>query len=176
VTIAAICTSLPVWAADVGRTFATLAVDAALTPTQSWGCLLACAYAARSSGLIRAVEAETPLAVPAVQTAKAIAVEMTMNATYFKAVQLLNEPDVSGLRAGLHKLPKSAPGIGPHDLALWRFAVAGLLGCGPCLHAHAATLRDHGAAPAQMQAALKIAAAAAAAAAAFQAEATITPA
>jgi alkyl hydroperoxide reductase subunit D len=178
--LASLRAALPEWARDLRLNLATVTGsaddgDGPLTLQQVWGAVLACAIAARSAPVLRALEPEARarLAPEAYTAAKSAAAVMTMNNVFYRTRHLLSDPEYGSLRAGLRMNVLANPGVPRADFELWAVAVSALNGCGACLDAHERTLRAAGADREAVQEAFKIAAVVQAVATVLDAEAAL---
>lgn len=151
--------SLPDFAKDIKLNLSTLAGDDSLSAQQLWGTFLACALATRQDDVMTAIAAEASqhLSIEAQGAAKAAATIMAMNNVYYRSVHIMSNKEYHGLSAKLRMNVIGAPGVDKIDFELWSFAVSAIGGCGMCLDAHEAQLKQHGLSTAQVQTALRIA-------------------
>ena len=163
--------ALPPYAEDVKRTLSACLADETLTADQKWGIAHASAEALAYPLVTRALAAQTPLSAPTQEAIKGAAAVMAMNNIYFRAVHLMSEKEYSSLRAGIRMAAlRPSAAAAEIDIDLWTIAISAINGCGACIDIHEASLRKAGGAPAQAQAALKLAAALAGLVAVMKAE------
>lgn len=164
---------LPDYAKDIRLNLSSLVRETALDDQKKYGCFLASAWAAGNDTLIRAVlgEVEGKLSPEAVSAAKAAAAVMGMNNVYYRFVHLASSKDYKTLPARLRMNVIANPGVDKADFELWSLAVSAINGCGMCIDAHEAELKQHGVTSDQIQAAVRIASVVSAAAAIISAEA-----
>jgi alkyl hydroperoxide reductase subunit D len=169
--------SLPAYAKDLSLNLSTLAGETTLSDQQKWGTFLASAYAVGVPAVVRAIEAEAEphLTPEARDAAKASAAIMGMNNIYYRALHLMHNQEYRTLPAKLRMNILSNPGAPKLDFELWSTAVSAINGCGACLDAHEAELRQHGATNIQVQAALRIGAVVHAVSKVVAAEAAFAP-
>jgi alkyl hydroperoxide reductase subunit D len=150
--------ALPAYAKDLSLNLSTLAAETTLDDQQKWGTFLASAYAVGTPEVVRQIEAAaTPFMTPeALDAAKASAAIMGMNNIYYRALHLMHNQEYRTLPARLRMNVIANPGAPKLDFELWSTAVSAINGCGACLDAHEAELRNHGATNVQVQAALRI--------------------
>lgn len=161
-SIEALRDQLPAYAKDIGANLAVLAGETVLTDQAKWGCFVASACAIGEPQTLRAINAaarEAGLSSEAFEAARTAAAIMAMNNIYFRALHLMEAPEYRSLpsRLRMNRLAHH-PGVETVDYELWCMAVSALNGCGACLDSHEAELRERGAQPVEVQAALRIAA------------------
>ena len=137
-----------------------LAGESALSPRQTWGTALACAYALASRELVTLCEEEGGAAIDdALRTAaRGAATIMAMNNVYYRATHLMDDAELKRLPARLRMNIIGRPGIERAEFELMSFAVSALAGCGQCLTAHLHELRKAEVTDEVIQGALRIAA------------------
>lgn len=152
--------ALPDYAKDIKLNLSNLAAEESLTPQQLWGCFLACALTTRQPELIEGIEsdARAQLSDAAFKAAQASATIMAMNNVYYRSIHLMSNKEYQNLSAKLRMTVIAGHGIDKIDFELWSFAVSAINGCGMCLDAHEAQLREGGLSAEQIQCALRIAA------------------
>jgi lipoyl-dependent peroxiredoxin subunit D len=130
-----------------------------LSEEQVRGVALASAYATRNPDLIQALEGEFAphLDASVVNAAKASAVVMAMNNTYYRFVHLVHDEDISGLPAKLRMNIIANPGIAKLDFELMSLAVSALNGCGMCMESHLHEVVKNGTTKQGAQSAVRIA-------------------
>ena len=166
--------SLPAYAKDLSLNLSSLASETVLSDAQKWGAFVASAYAVGQSDVIKALTAEATaagLSEEALNAAKASAAIMGMNNVYYRALHLMKNPEYGTLPAKLRMNVLANPGAPKEEFELWSLAVSAVNGCGMCLDAHEAELRQHSVTSVQVQAALRIAATINAVSAVLRAEA-----
>lgn len=152
---------LPAYAQDIGTNLSVLAGETVLSDQARWGCFVACACAVGEPETLKAITIaahEAGVSPEALTAAKTAAATMAMTNVYFRAIHLMSAPDYRALPSRLRMNRPAHSGVSTVDQELWRLAVSAIHGCGACLDSHEATLRERGAAPVQVQAALRIAA------------------
>ena len=165
---------LPAYAKDLSLNLSSLASETVLSDTQKWGTFVASAYAVGQSDVIKAVTAAAAaagLSDQALTAAKAAAAIMGMNNVYYRALHLMKNPEYRTLPAKLRMNVLGTPGAPKEEFELWSLAVSAVNGCGMCLDAHEAELRQHAVTNVQVQAALRIASTVNAVSAVLRAEA-----
>lgn len=167
--------SIPDYAKDIRLNLGSLAAETVLDDQKKWGAFLACAHASGAPALVRAFESEAAarLAPPVLAAAKSAAAMMAMNNVYYRSLHLMQNREYAGMRAGLRMNVLAQHGAPKTDFELWSLAVSAMNGCGACLDAHEAVLKQHGVSALEIQAALRIAAVVAAAGAVLAAEAAL---
>lgn len=172
VTIEALRERLPDYAKDIKLNLGSLAAETSLTHQQKWGCFLAAAYAARSTTVLRAINAEIAdkLSPEAKNAARAAAAIMAMNNVYYRATHLMESQEYAKMPAKLRMNVIANPGVDKLDFELWSLAVSAVNGCGMCLDSHEKVVRHGGLSAEQIQAALRIAAVVHSAAATIECE------
>ncbi len=158
--IAALRESLPDWAKDLKLNLSAVLRATELDDVQKYGALLACAVAARNERLLEAVkvDARARLGAQEFDAALVAAAVMGTNNVYYRFVHLVSNEEYARLPAGLRMQGLANHGARPVDFELWALAVSAVNGCGLCLDSHERKLRTEGASPAQVQAAVRIAA------------------
>ena len=152
---------LPAYARDIATNLSVLVQEAVLPDQAKWGCFVASAHAVGEPSTLRAIAAAAQaggLTAEGFDAARTAAAIMAMNNVYFRALHLMTAPDYRDLPSRLRMNRLSRPSVSAVDYELWCVAVSAINGCGACLDAHEAELRERGAAPIQIQAALRIAA------------------
>ena len=150
--------ALPAYAKDLSLNLSSLAAETVLNDQQKWGSFLASAYALGEPTTVKAVEAAAALSPEAKTAAKAAAAMMGMNNIYYRALHLMGNAEYRTLPARLRMNIMASPGVDKTDFELWCLAVSAINGCGACLDAHEAELRQRGLTAPQVQTALRIAA------------------
>ncbi|MEW6123020.1 MAG: carboxymuconolactone decarboxylase family protein [Pseudomonadota bacterium] len=170
-TIETLKAQLPAFAKDVKLNLSAVTREESLTEQQLYGLLVACGYTTRNADVAQALESEAAphLSVQALEAAKAAAAIMAMNNVYYRFTHLASNKAYETLPAKLRMSVVGAPGVDKADFELWSLAVSAMNGCGRCIDAHEAVLRDAGVREEQVQAAVRIAAIIASAAVAQEA-------
>ena len=166
--------SLPAYAKDLSLNLSSLANETVLSDTQKWGAFVASAYAVGQPDVVKAVTAAATaagLSEAAMTAAKASAAIMGMNNVYYRGLHLMKNPEYRTLPAKLRMNILGTPGAPKEEFELWSLAVSAVNGCGACMDAHEAELRQHAVTNLQVQAALRIAATVNAVSAVLRAEA-----
>jgi len=151
---------IPDFAKDVRLNLSTMAGDETLTPRQKYGLFLACGIASRNP-LVRealAAEAEGRLTAAEIAAAKSAAAIMGMNNVYYRFLHLASDQTFRTLPARLRMNVLANPGVDKLDFELWSLAVSAINGCGQCIDAHVAALREGGMPVEQIQTAVRFAA------------------
>lgn len=160
-SIEALRAALPAYARDIATNLSVLAEETVLSNQAKWGCFVASAHAAGEASTLRALESaalEAGLSSEAVEAAKTASAVMAMTNVYFRALHLMEAGEYRELPSRLRMNRVSRPGVPTLDYELWGLAASAINGCGACLDSHEAELRQRGATPLQIQAALRIAA------------------
>ena len=153
--------SLPPYAKDLSLNLSSLAGETVLSDAQKWGTFVAAAYAVGQPDVVKAVNAAASaagLSDEAATAARAAAAIMGMNNIYYRALHLMKNQEYRTLPAKLRMNVLANPGAPKAEFELWSLAVSAVNGCGMCMDAHEAELRNHGVTNVQIQAALRIAA------------------
>ncbi|HXQ12219.1 MAG TPA: carboxymuconolactone decarboxylase family protein [Caulobacteraceae bacterium] len=151
--------SLPAYARDIATNLGVLASESILDHQQKWGTFVASAHAVGVGEVVRAIEAsatEAGLTEEAKTAAKAAAAIMGMNNVYYRALHIMENGEYRGLPARLRMNVLAAPGVPKLDFELWSMAVSAINGCGACMDAHEAELKNHDVSPQAIQASLRI--------------------
>lgn len=177
-SIEALKSQLPAFAKDVKLNLSSLTREDALTPQQLYGLLVACGLTTRNGAVAQALEAEAlpHLSPAALDAAKAAASIMAMNNVYYRFTHLASNKAYETLPARLRMSVIGNPGVDKADFELWSLAVSAMNGCGRCIDAHEAVLREAGVTEAQIQTAVRVAAVIASAAVALEAAGDMIPA
>ena len=164
---------MPEYAKDIKLNLSNLANDEGLTDQQKWGTFMASALATRQAEVIAQVkeDAAAHLSAEALNAAYAAAAIMAQNNIYYRFVHLASNNEYGTLPAKLRMNVMANPGVDKGDFELWSIAVSAINGCGMCIDAHEAALKQHGFGTEQIQTAVRIAASVAAAAAVLDGEA-----
>jgi alkyl hydroperoxide reductase subunit D len=150
---------LPDHARDVRINLGVIASSTALSPAQAWTIAVACAHAARSPELVRAVEADTPLEPAALAAARGAAAIMGMNNVYYRFVHFMGDAsDYGQLPARLRMQFIGNPGIDKLDFELACLAASAINGCESCVRSHERAVRERGGTREMVQDAVRIAA------------------
>ena len=152
--------ALPAYAKDLSLNLSSLANETTLTEQQKWGAFLASAHAVGQPTVVRNIEAAVAglLTPEAAEGAKAAAAIMGMNNIYYRALHLMKNQEYRTLPARLRMNIMANPGVEKVDFELWTMTVSAINGCGLCLDAHEAALKEHGVPAVNIQAVLRIAA------------------
>ncbi|AQA03556.1 alkyl hydroperoxide reductase [Mycobacterium sp. MS1601] len=135
--------ALPDFAKDLKLNLSSIVKTTELTEQQLWGALVATAAATKSSRLLKEIseDALDVLSEEAYHAALGAASIMGMNNVFYRTRGQL-DGRYDDLRAGLRMNIIGNPGVPKADFELWSLAVSAINGCGHCLAAHEATLRD----------------------------------
>jgi alkyl hydroperoxide reductase subunit D len=165
--------ALPEYAKDLKLNLGSLANETALTSVQRAGTFIASAYAVGHPGVIDATLSEfaPTLSESELRAAKTAAALMSMNNVYYRFVHLVSNDEYGKLPAKLRMNALSNPGAEKVSFELWSIAVSAINGCGMCIDAHEAVVRQHGVSVELVQAVVRIAAVVAAVSAVLRAEA-----
>ena len=155
----ALIDALPLYAADIRTNISRVTADPALTEQQTWGCLLACAFAVGEPYVIGVVEGEAGarLSETAADAARTAATIMAMNTVYYGAVNLFRNHDYRADDSQLSMQSLATPGVHKIDFELWALAVSALSNCEACRNSHEDELHKRGVSIEAVQAALRIA-------------------
>ena len=159
-SIEALKDALPDYAKDLKLNLSSLAQETLLTEQQRAGTFIACALASRERTTTSAIlrEFAPKLSPEALNAARAAASIMAMNNIYYRFTHLASAPDYQTLPARLRMNVIGKPGVNKADFELWCLAVSAINGCGVCIDSHEKILREAGLTPAEIQAAVRIAA------------------
>ena len=150
---------IPAYAKDIKLNLSSMANDETLNTQQLWGTFLASALATRNQAVIAEIaeEAIAHLSPEAAEAAKGAAAIMGMNNIYYRFVHLASNKEYGTLPAKLRMNIIGNPGVEKVDFELWSLAVSAINGCGMCIDAHEAEIRQHGVSTEQIQTAVRIA-------------------
>ena len=155
----AIAQLLPDYAKDLKLNLSSVLRPMELTPTQTWGTAVACAFAVRNPALLRAVmdEASRNVDGTTVAAAKSAGAVMAMNNVYYRFQTLSGHEKYSTLPARLRMNVLRTHGADPADFELWCLAVSALNGCSKCVVAHERVVKEKGLSEEQILASVRIA-------------------
>lgn len=139
--------SLPGYAKDLKLNFSTVVRQQTdLTPQQTWGTVIASAYASSNGDLLSAAieEASAVISAQAIDSAKGAAAVMGMNNIYYRFLHLATNEKYRTMPARLRMNIMRQHGVDHLDFELWCTAVSAINGCGACVDSHEKTLRDKG--------------------------------
>ena len=158
-TLQELLDTLPNYSKDFRLNLPGLLQQAELTPQQAWGTLVACAFAARNGGLMRAAlnDAKPHLSEQAIEAAKSAAAIMGMNNIYYRFQHLIEKEKYTTMPARLRMNALRTHGVEPLDFELWCTAVSAVNGCGKCLVAHERVVLEKGMTEEAVLAAVRIA-------------------
>ena len=129
-----------------------------LSVSQIWGIALACSYSVGSEMLVNAILHEGQCDDATVAAAKSAATMMAMTNVYFRAIHLMNDPDLATLPVTLSMRVLERPGIASSDFVLRGFGVSAIGGCGLCMTSKLAECRKAAVSDVALQSTLQIAA------------------
>jgi alkyl hydroperoxide reductase subunit D len=137
--------ALPDYAKDLKLNLTSIVRTTELSEQQLWGTLVATAAATKSEALLRGVseDARGILTEQAYHAALGAASIMGMNNVFYRTRGQLDGA-YDDLRPGLRMNIIGNPGVPKADFELWSLAVSAINGCGHCVTAHEATLREAG--------------------------------
>jgi alkyl hydroperoxide reductase subunit D len=166
--------ALPDFARDMKLNLGSLLTDQALSPTQAWGCAVACALAARQPQVLAwlTADARNHLPEPQLQAALAAGTIMGMNNVYYRFNHMMEEggdAEYASMPARLRMQALARHEADKLDFELWCLAVSAINGCSACVVSHEKACRDKGASKATVQAAVRLGAVVKATADAFAA-------
>jgi alkyl hydroperoxide reductase subunit D len=163
---------VPEYAKDLKLNLGGVTRQTELTEQQTWGTVLACAFAARNPQLLDSLlsEASKHLNPQAVFAAKAAAAVMGMNNIFYRFRHLSSNEKYASMPARLRMQVIGKHGSDPVDFELWCLAVSAINGCGVCVDAHEKVLREKGVNEETILAAVRIASTIHALAAVFDAD------
>lgn len=169
--------ALPDYAKDLKLNLSSIVRTTELNEQQLWGALVATAAATKSEALIREVsdDARGILTEQAYQAALGAASIMGMNNVFYRTKGQLDGA-YDDLRPGLRMNIIGNPGVPKADFELWSLAVSAINGCGHCVTAHEATLREAGVERSSIFEAIRLAAIMAGVAQALHTANVLTPA
>ena len=149
----------PDYARDIKLNLQNVLKQEELTPQQIWGTAVACAMAARDAQLTEAIfsEAKQHLSPEALHGAKAAAAIMGMNNVFYRFQHLSGNERFAQIPARLRMQAIRSHGTDPIDFELWCLAVSAVNGCGKCIEAHEAVLKQKGITEEVMLASIRIA-------------------
>lgn len=152
---------LPDAARDIKINLQNVLGPGTLSPAQTWGTALACAYAARNDKLTQAVLADAKAAGVADGTlddAKAAAILMGMNNVFYRFRHAIGKDSYGQLPARLRMLRTNQVASTKPDFDLFCFAVSAINFCESCMQAHEKEALEGGLTEAHVQDAVRIAA------------------
>jgi lipoyl-dependent peroxiredoxin subunit D len=151
--------TLPSYARDLKLNLSSLLSQAELTEQQTWGTVVASAFASRNDDMIRSAFADAAghLSPQAIEAAKGAAAIMGMNNVYYRFLHLTSNEKYRTIPARLRMNILRSHGVDPLDFELWCTAVSAINGCGACVDSHEKTLREKGMSEETIVAAVRIA-------------------
>jgi alkyl hydroperoxide reductase subunit D len=134
-----------------------------LTPEQTWGVAVACAFAVRNDRLKEAMlnEAKQKLgdkATPVIEDARAAASLMAMNNVYYRFRHMVGKESYATKRAGLRMNGLAKVLTNKVDFELVCLAVSAINGCEMCIQSHEKVVLDGGLSEDHVNDAVRIAA------------------
>jgi alkyl hydroperoxide reductase subunit D len=152
--------TIPQYAKDIRINLGNVLKQTELTPSQLWGTAVACAVAARTPSVVRAIEGEAAQHISAdiMNAAKTAASIMAMNNVYYRFLHLTGNDKYSSIPARLRMQGLRTHGIDQHDFELWCTAVSAINNCPACVASHEKVVREKGITEEQVAAAVRIAA------------------
>jgi lipoyl-dependent peroxiredoxin subunit D len=161
-SLEALCAALPEVANDIKlNLLSVLTGPLTLSEVQRWGVALSCAYASREQRVVSAVLAETSKLDDAhhiVDDAKAAAVLMAMNNTYYRFRHFIEKPSYETKPARLRMNRVNQPVTSKLDFELFALAVSAINGCATCVQHHEKVVVAGGLSEQQVNDAIRIAA------------------
>jgi alkyl hydroperoxide reductase subunit D len=171
-SLEALRTALPEVAQDIKHNLASvLTGQSTLNEPQRWGVALSSAYAAREPRVVSAMLAETSKldnALHVVDDAKAAAVMMAMNNTYYRFRHFIDKRSYETKHPRLRMNRVTRPVTNKVDFELFALAVSAINGCASCVRAHEKVVLEGGLSEHQVNDAIRIAATIQAAAVAIE--------
>lgn len=139
-------TIMPDFAFDVSETFGQAIKSDLLTKTQSWGVVLASAYATREKELITTVKemASDKLSASYKNAAQMAASVMSMNNVYWRFWHLVDDKDYLKIEPQLAQESFNKHGIDNEDFEMMCLAVSAINICSGCLRTHSHKLLKEG--------------------------------
>ncbi len=131
-----------------------------LSPRQIALAALACAYTARSRGLVDAIRAEfvSTIGDADVEAAKGAATIMAQNNVFYRTQHSLENAELKKLPARLRMNIIGKPGVEKVDFEIACLAVSAIGGCNLCVNSHVAEVIKAGLTPEAAHSAIRIAA------------------
>jgi alkyl hydroperoxide reductase subunit D len=132
----------------------------ALSPQQAWGTALAAAVTARNPEVTAAIEAAAAshLSAEARFAARGAASIMGMNNIYYRFLHMMgDDSEYAQMPARLRMQIIAKPGVDSLDFELWCLAASAITGCGKCVRAHEAAIREKRGTAEQVHEAVRIA-------------------
>ena len=146
-SVDAIREAFPEPAKDTKVNLGSLASSEILDAEQIWGVALASAYYLGDTGLSAALLADAKAANVGdalLEDAQAAATLMGMNSVYFRFRHLVHKETYARKPARLRMQWMAKPKTSKALFELMSLAIAALAGCGVCIKAHEASVRQHG--------------------------------
>ncbi len=138
---------LPDAARDIKINITNVLQPQALDLQQTWGVALACAYAARSQNLVKALigdATEAGVEAGTVDDAKAAAVLMGLNNVYYRFRHVIGKEEYAQKPARLRMMRLKQPTSTQLNLELFSLAVSSINNCEACVRAHEAVCIEGG--------------------------------
>ena len=138
--------SLPDEARDIRLNLDAVMESATLTPRQRWMVAAACALATGNAELARQVQASglAEAGRDAMEDARAAAILMAMNNTYYRFRHVVGKPEYEALPARLRMTRMGKPLTSRLDFELASLAVSAINGCEACVRSHEGVVIEAG--------------------------------
>lgn len=160
-SLEALAAALPEVAHDIKLNLLSVLCGAStLSEAQRWGVALSSAYAARDKRVVCAVLAETNKlddAALIIDDAKAAAVLMAMNNTYYRFRHHIEKPSYETKPARLRMSRVNQPATNKVDFELFALVVSAINGCASCVRHHERVVLTGGLGEQQVNDAMRIA-------------------
>jgi len=161
-SLEALRAALPELANDIKLNLSSvLTGPSTLDEAQRWGVALSSAYAVREPRVVSALLAETAKldnALQVIDDAKAAAVLMAMNNTYYRFRHFIEKSSYETQHARLRMNRVSRPSTNKLNFELFALAVSAINGCASCVRAHEKVVLHGGLSEHQVNDAIRIAA------------------
>ena len=137
--------NFPEFAKDIKLNYSKILNEGILESSLLYSVILISSIATKCDALINAAyeESKSYVTEEIIQDIKGAYAIMSMNAIYYRFTHLTNEQSYSSMPANLRMQYMSKHKISKSDFELLCLAVAILMGCGKCINAHEAVLREN---------------------------------
>ena len=137
--------TFPEYAKDIKLNYSKIINENIFNQQQLYAIILVSSFATKMDDLVKAAlnEAKDIIDETLIDDVYGAFSLMSMNAIYYRFTHLTNEQSYSSMPANLRMQYMSKHKISKSDFELLCLAVAILMGCGKCINAHEAVLREN---------------------------------
>ena len=151
--------SFPEYAKDIKLNYTKILNEAIFNKQQLYGIILISCLACKQKELISAAteDAKEHLDEPMLEDTYGAYSIMSMNAVYYRFTHLVATEDYNAMPANLRMQYLAKFKTNKQDFEMLCLAVAVIMGCGKCINAHEAILKENNVSPQQIQSVARIA-------------------